>query len=286
MFDATRLLGSLLESRAAPSAGQRIERAARLGPGAGGGLDLGTMLGGLLGQGGRGAAPGGIDLGAVLGRVLGRGGAGSADLGGLLGRLGDMARQVRQDPVGEVKGNNPVAVGGLGALAGALLGRGGRGAVAGGVLAVLGSLAWHALRGQAEAGPEAAEAAAATLPQSEAEIQHEARLMLRAMIQAAQADGQVDRAEIGRILDRLQESGADEDARRFVEAEMLTEPDVAALAREVRSPEQAARIYGAALLAIEVDTPAERAHLADLARALRLPPEAVARIHQALGVAP
>jgi uncharacterized membrane protein YebE (DUF533 family) len=286
MFDATKLLGTMLESRAAPSAGQRIERAAQAGPGGSGGMDLGGLLGGLLGRGGGGGAASGVDLGAVLGRVLGKGGAGGAgstDLGGLLGRLGEMARQATQDPVREVKGHNPVAVGGLGALAGALLGRGGRGAIAGGVLAVLGSLAYQALRGQpAAANPEAA---AATLPQGEDEIQHEAQLVLRAMIQAAQSDGQVDHAEIGRILDRLGEQGEDAEARAFVEAEMLKAPDVEALAREVRSPEQAARVYAASLLAVELDTEAERAHLARLAGALRLPADAVARIHQSLGLA-
>lgn len=149
------------------------------------------------------------------------------------------------------------------------------------MLAVLGSLAWQAMQaGQGAAGG----AAAAALPATEDEIQHEARLMLRAMIQAAQADGQVDRAEIGRILDRLREHGEDAEARAFIEAEMLKAPDVEALAAEVRSPEQAARIYGAALLAIEVDTPAERGHLAHLASALRLPSEVVARIHQGLGL--
>lgn len=55
-----------------------------------------------------------------------------------------------------VRGNYPLAIGGLGALAGALLG-GGRGAVGGGVLAVLGSLAYSALSKQGgEQGTEAA----------------------------------------------------------------------------------------------------------------------------------
>lgn len=262
MFDATRLLGSMLETRSAPSAGQRIERAAQAGPG---GLDLGAMLGGLLGKGGAGGQGGSV---------------GGVDLGGLLGRVGDLARQATQDPVREVKGNNPVAVGGLGALAGGLLGRSGGGALAGGVLAVLGSLAYQALQG-AQPGPAAA---AATLPQDEEGLQHEARLLLRAMIQAAQADGEVDGAEIGRILDRLRQHGEEAEARAFVEAELRKAPDVEALAREVRSPEQAARVYAASLLAIEVDTPAERAHLAHLASAMRLSSEAVARLHQSLGL--
>ena len=108
--------------------------------------------------------------------------------------------------------------------------------------------------------------------------------MLRAVVQAAQADGRVDPSEIGRIVSRLEEGGEDAEARAFVESEMLKAPDVEALAREVRSPEQAARVYAASLLAVEVDTEAERDHLRRLAAALRLPPEAVSRIHQSLGV--
>lgn len=257
MFDATKLLGAMLQSRAAPSAGRRVEAAAQTGPGPGG-LDLGGMLGGLLG--GRGAA-GGVDTAALLGRIRG------------------MAQQAGRDPVGEVRGNNPVAVGGLGALAGALLGRSGGGAVAGGVLAVLGSLAVQALQG-AQPGQGLAE----SLPQDEAALQHEARLILRSMIQAAQADGQVDQAEVARILGRLEEHGEDAEARAFVEAELRKAPDVEALAAEVRSPEQAARVYAAALLAIEVDSPAERGHLAHLASAMHLPSDAVARLHKGVGL--
>lgn len=283
MFDATRLLGDLLQTRSAPSGGRRVEHAMR-GTGQEGG-GMGELLAGLLGnRGGAGGTPGGGAPGGGIGDLLSgalgnRGGPGGGlDLGSLLGQIGQMARQTRDDPVREVRGGNPVAVGGLGALAGGLLGRGGGGAVTGGLLAVLGSLAWRAMREQGGAGQ------APALPESEDELQHESRLILRAIIQAAQADGQVDQAEIGRIATKLQEAGEDEEARAFVEEEMLKAPDVAALAREVRSPEQAARVYAASLLAIEVDTEAERQHLARLAEALRLPPAAVARIHRELGV--
>jgi uncharacterized membrane protein YebE (DUF533 family) len=68
-------------------------------------------------------------------------------------------------------------------------------------------------------------------------------------------------------------------------SEMQAPADVAALVAEVRGPEVAAEVYAASLLAIEVDTPAERAYLADLAERLRLPPQAVAQIHRALGLA-
>jgi uncharacterized membrane protein YebE (DUF533 family) len=49
-------------------------------------------------------------------------------------------------------------------------------------------------------------------------------------------------------------------------------------------PELAAQLYGASLLAIEVDTPAEKEYLDQLATALGLEPEVTQRIHQAVGL--
>ncbi len=45
------------------------------------------------------------------------------------------------------------------------------------------------------------------------------------------------------------------------------------------SPEVAAEIYTASLLAVQVDSPGERAYLAMLAARLRLPDELVTTIH-------
>ena len=53
---------------------------------------------------------------------------------------------------------------------------------------------------------------------------------------------------------------------------------------QVQAPDLAAQVYAASLLAIEVDTDAERAYLARLAQSLALPPAAIAHIHQTLGV--
>jgi hypothetical protein len=130
MIDAVKLLGSLLQQGAAPGAQDRLHAAVQRGTGgpldqAGGGLA--DMLGGLFSQ--AGGAGGGRGFGEMLGSVT------------------DLAKRAAHAPVEETRANNPAAVGGLGAIAGALLG-GGRGAVGGGVLAVLGSLAYAALQNQ------------------------------------------------------------------------------------------------------------------------------------------
>jgi uncharacterized membrane protein YebE (DUF533 family) len=252
MFDASKLLGALFEQKAAPSAGNRIDTAVR---------NLDSKGGGTAGS---------PSLQSVLASLTG--GTGTAE--GLVASLKDAAQRAFGSTAHEAKANNPAAVGGLGAVAGALLG-GGRGALGGGLLALLGSLAVNALQGAKSEG-----AAAAQPPPAETE----ANLILRAVIQATKADGRIDGAEIQRIHARLAESGADSEERAFVEQEMRRPVDIPGLAAEVRSPEQAARVYAASLLAIEVDTPAERDYLARLAAALRLPQDAVARIHGTLGV--
>jgi uncharacterized membrane protein YebE (DUF533 family) len=202
-----------------------------------------------------------------------------------------LARQAVTSPRQEVANNNPVAVGGLGALVGTLLG-GGRGAVGGGLLAVLGSLAYAALKDSPQAAPDAPGASGgygrpeAAVPQSTEEVERLSRLVLRAMIQAAKADGKIEPGEIERIMGHLEEGDPQDgrEARDFVLAEMRGPADPAALAREVRSPVEAAEVYAAALMAIEVDSDAERDFLAHLARAMGLQPETVAALHRAVEV--
>ena len=103
-----------------------------------------------------------------------------------------------------------------------------KGALGGGVLALLGGLAMSALRNQtgAASGPEqlAKEAPLGLrepqTPAEEAEVERTAELVLRAMINAAKADGQIDGGEMQQIVGKLEEGGADAEARAFVLDEM------------------------------------------------------------------
>lgn len=255
MFDATRLLGSMMESVRAPSAQQRMGAAVQ-GAAAAPANPFQSILASLAR-----AAPAGPTAGAA----------------GTLGGIGQMAQRAFGGTAAEVRANNPVAIGGLGALAGALLG-GGRGAVGGGLLAALGSVAYAAM--QKAGQPEVA----AAPPATGEDMQHAAMVVLRAMIEAAKADGQVDATERARILQRLEAASAEPQARAWVEAQLAMPPDLPGLAALVGSPAQAAQVYGAALFAIEVDTNAERAFVARLAEAVKLPPEAAQHIRHALGV--
>ena len=106
-----------------------------------------------------------------------------------------------------------------------------------------------------------------------------ARLMIRAMIQAAKADGEIDEEERKTILDHLSDATDEEIA--FVQAALDAPVDPAALAADT-SETMRAQVYSAALMAIQVDTEAERGYLAALAQALTLSPDTVAGLHTAM----
>lgn len=272
MFNARDLLGSLMQAGVSQSANDRLGHA--------------------MGPKGLGSAD--SPFGQILGQVLGGGGAGQggglADvLGGLVGKAGGLAG----DATAAVKSGNPLAVGGLAALAGALLGGGGdavKGALGGGLLAVLGGLAMNVLKGQGGMGQGQALAAAPLglrAPQSageEAVLEQRALVLIRAMVAAAKADGEIDPAERGRIAGQVKESGVGAEALEFLMAEMARPLDLQGLVGQVRGPEEAVEVYAASLLAIEVDTAAEREYLARLARSMGLDAGVVGEVHRTLGV--
>lgn len=111
-----------------------------------------------------------------------------------------------------------------------------------------------------------------------------AALMLRAMIQAAKADGDIDATERARIIESVgADAGADE--LDFVKAQLDAPLDVAALASA--TPEaQILQVYTASLMSIRVDTPPEVLYLDGLAQALGLDQRVINALHQQLGVVP
>lgn len=110
-----------------------------------------------------------------------------------------------------------------------------------------------------------------------------AKLMIRSMIQAAKADGEIDVVERDKIIEQLE--GLDPTERAFVEAELNKPVDVMGLANDVG--EQArAQVYATSLMAIRVDNAQETAYLRQLASALQISDEARDRMHAAMGVPP
>ena len=249
---------------------------------------LGTMMQqGMAKSGGTrmshalGGKSGWEDLLGGLGRVLGGTKSGQKPSAtGSGGTLGDVLGQLA---------NNKAAVGGLGALAGALLGGGGsaaRGAIGGGGLAMLASLAFSSL--QKAGQPMKQPPRAFVEPKNEEEVQaleNDAEVIVRAMINAAKADGRIDREEVEKIVGKLQEGGLTAEEREFFQTEAQKAVNLKAVAASVHGDiELAAQVYAASLLAIEVDTDAERAYLKQLATELGLNPRVTGHIEQTLGV--
>ena len=116
-------------------------------------------------------------------------------------------------------------------------------------------------------------------PSSDAGQQTLARHLLRAMIAAAKADGHVDAQEQARIFAEMDKLPLSADDKAFVMDELRAKLDVDAVAGAAATPEEAAEIYAASLLAIDVDNAAERGYLAMLAARLKLDDALVAHLH-------
>jgi len=232
-----------------------------------------------------------------MGNAIGAGSAGS--LGDIVGSLGKMMGG--NQPAGgaglggmlnEVLGSlgsNKAALGGLGALGGALLGGGrssARGAIGGGALAMLASLAFSALKqaGQQPSQPPRALLGAET-PEQEQELEDDANILVRSMINAAKADGAIDQVELQKIAGKLEEDGLRQEEREFFMTESTKPLDLdGVIASAAGRADLAAQIYAASLLAIEVNTIQEVQYMQNLAEGLGLNAETVRYIESSLGV--
>lgn len=108
-----------------------------------------------------------------------------------------------------------------------------------------------------------------------------AKLMIRAMIQAAKVDGEIDAQERAHILEHLGEVDARE--RAFVEAQMAAPVDVNALANDT-AEQMRAQIYAASLMTVKLDSRIEADYMQALATALGLSEDVRHQLHQAMGI--
>ncbi len=249
-MDAKAILDILMQSGMGKSQ-NRLQRAASSNN------PLLDMAGSMLGGGGGGA--GGGALGNLVGSLLGGGGQ-SAGGGGALGNL-----------VGSLLG------GGGGQAAG--------GGLAGGLIGSLAKAAMSQMGGGASGGG-GFDLSQFTTGQmdSQRDENDRALVMIRAMLTAAKADGQIDAGEQQRILGKLDESGANQDMRQFIQSELQKPVDIESIAAEVDSPHMATEVYTASLFAIDVDTPGEQAYMNKLASRLGLPATLVKQLHDSLEV--
>jgi uncharacterized membrane protein YebE (DUF533 family) len=104
------------------------------------------------------------------------------------------------------------------------------------------------------------------------------------MIAAANADGVIDAEERGRILERLNSVGPTPEERAFMAEELLSPTGLDDIVKNVKTAEMAEQVYAVSLMAITVDTDAERRYMTALARRLNLDEAAIQRICQQVGV--
>ena len=82
--------------------------------------------------------------------------------------------------------------------------------------------------------------------------------MIAAMISAARTDSQIDETEMQKVIGKISADSVTDAEKQFVMDEMQAPIDIAALAAQGPSPAQAAAVYTASLLTINVDTDQER----------------------------
>jgi len=286
-MNAFDILGSLMQGGMRPSAGRMQDMFGRQGPGG--------MFGG----------PGGMPQGGMP-----QGGA-----GGLFDMLGKIAGPMMSGSGGQSGGGLPIDL--LKQIGGAIFsGQGGPNvqgsgttAAGAGAISVFGALAAQALEvakqmmASGGAAPGSAPAGGAggfdlddaaaiiaglrkpTNVEEEKTLEDMATLTIRAMLNAAKADGQIDPQEAQRLLGKMQEDGITEEERQFVLTEMQKPMETDAIVRAVPNQQAAAQIYTASLMAIQVDTDAEQRYLQELASKLGINQHAVNYLHQAVGVA-
>ena len=273
-------------------------------------MDPLKLLGSLLGNNATSSGPGGQILGQLLDGLT-RGGVQSSGAGGgLTDLLGSLTRSSAQ---------SGGAGGGLTDLLGSLTKGGAQSGGAGGGLAdilgsltsgvrpqgsaapggsnmagVLGSLAMIALQMFSQRGAASGQSSLAALALTDAasgqtppavdaaQAHQQALAFIKAMINAAKADGQIDAEEQEKIVSRLGDIDPQEAA--FIRDE-ISKPLNFDFFADI-TQEMTPQIYAVSLMAINLDMPAEISYMQQLAQGLGLDAQTVNGIHAQLGLAP
>jgi uncharacterized membrane protein YebE (DUF533 family) len=287
------IMGGAGGSGSAPTTGS--------GTGAAGGLGLDDILGKLKDQAGQLGGGGSGNLLETLSKALGQATEGVKEGAG---RIGDATGA--RDALGKAMGGrspddilaklkdlvaqNQLGAGAaLGGLGGLLLGtQTGRGVAASavklGALALIGGLAYKAYQNYETGKPlitgasTLAEAPRGSGFEPEAVTNDSAVLIIRTMIAAAAADGRIDENEKRQILSALGDAAGNDEAKAFVQREVQSPASPATIASGVRTQAEGLQVYAAARVAIETDSSAERAFLADLASKLGIDAKLAAHI--------
>jgi uncharacterized membrane protein YebE (DUF533 family) len=204
-----------------------------------------------------------IDANKILGKLLSSGAA--------TGIAGALAGGMLVSKRGRKLGKKVVELGGIAAVAG------------------MAWMAYERYRGGAPAGNGGPAALIDTVRRatiggflpasSEPERKNELGLtLIRAMIAAASADGKLEGREGDAIFRAVHDLALGPAEKALLLGELGKPVEIDVLVAAATTPPIAAEIYTAALLAIELDTPAEHAWLSTLASKLGLDPALVAQL--------
>jgi len=207
-------------------------------------MDAIKLLGSLMGNNATG--------GNLLGSLLGGGGGGASQAGG--GGLGSIVGSLLGGGGGASQQQS--AGGGLGSILGGLLGGGGGGNAASGALGAL-------TGGQRQ------------------QANDQATVLIRAMVNAAKADGQVDQSEIQNIVGRL---GGDIDQAEaaFLKQELQAPLDIQGYCQSVPQ-ELSQQAYAFSVMGMKLDSQQEAQYLGAMAQGLGLNSQVCNAIHDKLG---
>ena len=278
MADLQRILGTMLASG--------------MGGRSHGGMNA---MGSVLGKSGFGSgAPGG-----ALGAASGNRGMGVGSVAGLgaLGYLAFKAYQERQrNQGGAGQGAQPAGPAGgspwgdAGGILGSLFGGGAAGSKGSSGSTQAGDQGSGQGSGslsdrlsqvfQSRSTPQAEDRDDGAYPAVAIEDQ-QALLLIRAMIAAANADGEITPDEHRHILDTLDEAGAGAEERRIVEQELDRPQPLDSLLQSVKDQQTAEQVYLASRMAVNEQSEAERSYLQYLASRLKLDPQRVQQMNQA-----
>lgn len=239
-------------------------------------MDALKLLGGLMGNNATNSGIGGQLMGALMsgGRGSDAQSTGAGVGGGLASAAGNMLSG---------------AGGGAGGLA-SLLGGAGGGA-GGGLLGGLAAAALSQFAGgqgggagqmlqQMLGGGAAQPAQDPVAGMNRQQVDDQATVLIRAMCNAAKADGQIDEQEQKNILQRMGDVGEQEIA--FLKQELAQPLDVQGFIASVPQ-DLAQQTYAMSLFAIKLDTQAEAQYLGQLAQGLNLDTQVCNQIHEQLG---
>lgn len=211
------------------------------------------------------------DINKILGKLMGSGAA----IGFAGGLAGGFAGNMLAGKKGLKLGKKAVKMGGIAAV---------------GALAYSAYQRYNASKTQAIDSPERpsevplrpAPEGSAFLPSQNDPAAHEelGLTLVRAMVAAARSDGRLDAKESQTIFQRIEALGLGAEETALLVEEMGRPVDMDGIIRSAKSPEIAAEVYVASLLAIDVDTTEEQSYLAMLAARLKLPRDLVTQLHQ------